>query len=440
MSKLELQREKDALALIERKLRLGLATNDELLKQLQKYENYVLENYEKNSDAYLTMLERRQSIHKRFADEQKREIDDISKQWSKSLRAFNNNTIDLSELKSEFADVNQILSDLRAEAEDPTEIDVIINRMTNEINNVETKHETQKSEVKFEFENAQTNLQDPQQAQLNAQLKALEDFYAKRREMLLEAGISETAIDEQIARERHQIEKAFQIARFETISNGMGKVLGDLAKSGVVSFKTAQALQIAQLLIETPAAAFAAYRSVVGIPFVGPALAPIAFATAIATGMTQIANIKKQKPPKAEKGGLLTGKSHSKGGIRIEAEGNEYITNKRRVAELGKGFFDFVNFAPLEKVKSAFANISIPTLNVPQMPKYAFESGGYVQSHISNINAVESKLDTLIDKVIDGFEMIDRKDLSVNIKSSLNSIKYIRDHNRALEEYNRKTK
>jgi hypothetical protein len=230
------------------------------------------------------------------------------------------------------------------------------------------------------------------------------------------------------------------MARFETISSGVGKVLGDLAKSGVVSFKTAQALQIAQLLIETPAAAFAAYRSVIGIPFVGPALAPVAFATAIATGMTQIANIKKQKPPKAELGGLLRGASHSQGGILIEAEGNEYITNKKRVTELGKGFFDFINFAPLNEIKKVFSNISIPHLNVPQMPKYTFETGGLVHNQNNNINAVESKLDTLIDKIIDGFEMMEKKDYNINIKSELNSIKYIREHKRALEEYNRKTK
>ena len=309
--------------------------------------------------------------------------------------------------------------------------------------NIEEKDTTQKAQVKFEFENAQTGLDDPMKAQLNAQIKALEDFYAKRREMLISAGIEETAIDEQMAKERLKIEKAFQKARFETISNGIGKVLGDLAKSGVVSFKTAQALQIAQLLIETPAAAFAAYRSVVGIPFVGPALAPVAFATAIATGMTQIANIKKQKPPKAERGGLsgmLTGKSHSQGGILIEAEGNEYITNKRRVAELGKSFFDFINFAPLEKVKSVFSNINIPHLNVPYLPNFAFSTGGYVPSQNSNLNALECKLETLIDKITDGFEKIEKKDFNINIKSHLNSIKYIREHNKALDEYKRKTK
>jgi len=278
---------------------------------------------------------------------------------------------------------------------------------------------------------------------MKAQLKALDDFYDKRREMLTQAGIEETAIDEQIAKERQAIEKAFQSARMQTIASATGKVLGDLAKSGIMSFEASKALQIAQLLIETPAAAFAAYRSLIGIPFVGPVLAPVAFATAMATGMTQIANIKKQKPPKAEKGGLtglLSGKSHSQGGILIEAEGNEYITNKRRVSELGKDFFDFINFAPLEKVKNAFSNINIPTLNIPTMPKFAYASGGYVSGNSYNFNSLENKIDVLINKTMDGFDTLNNKDYNINIKSHMSGIKYIREHNKALDEYYRKTK
>ena len=87
-----------------------------------------------------------------------------------------------------------------------------------------------------------------------------------------------------------------------------------------------------------------------------------------------------------------------------------------------------------------FANINIPHLNVPNMPKFAFESGGYIHTQNNSINALECKLDTLIDKISEGFEIMEKKDYNINIKSHLNSIKYIRDHNKALDEYNRKTK
>lgn len=61
--------------------------------------------------------------------------------------------------------------------------------------------------------------------------------------------------------------------------------------------------------------------------FVGLALS----AVALAMGMAQVANIKKQK---YADGGLLNGKSHKQGGIPvgntgIEVEGNEYVVNKK---------------------------------------------------------------------------------------------------------------
>jgi len=441
LEKLELQRIKDDVALTERKIQLGLATNDELRSQMIEYENYVREHYQDDEDAFISMLEKKQSVHKKFTDDAKKEIDGYSKQWSDVVKDFQSKEIDLSQLKSEFASISETLQRLKVESADPIAIDVIINKMTNELHTMETKDNTDKENAKFEFENRQLSSTDPEQARMQNQLKALDDYYAKRREMLISAGVEETVIDEQIARERGNIEQAYQTARMETIAGATSKILGDLAKSGVLSFETSKALQIAQLLIETPASAFAAYRSLVGIPIVGPALATAAFATAIATGMAQIANIKKQKPPKAEFGGLtglLRGRSHSQGGIIIEAEGDEYITNKKRVSELGKNFFDFINFAPLDQVKRAFSNISLPNLHIPTMPQYAYSTGGYVQATSPDFKGLESRFDTLIDQIVDGFDRLNSKDYNINIKSHMNGVKYIREHNRMQEEYNRR--
>ena len=65
-------------------------------------------------------------------------------------------------------------------------------------------------------------------------------------------------------------------------------------------------------------------------PFVPTGLAMAALATT--AGGVQIALIKKQKPKKYSEGGLLEGKSHAQGGIKVgnnvELEGHEYVTNK----------------------------------------------------------------------------------------------------------------
>ena len=74
--------------------------------------------------------------------------------------------------------------------------------------------------------------------------------------------------------------------------------------------------------------------------FVGLALS----AVALALGMAQVANIKKQK---YASGGLLKGKSHNQGGIPvgqtgIEVEGNEYIVNKKSTAK-NLPLIDYIN-------------------------------------------------------------------------------------------------
>ena len=66
-------------------------------------------------------------------------------------------------------------------------------------------------------------------------------------------------------------------------------------------------------------------------PFVPNGIAMAALATS--AGAVQIALIKKQKPKKYESGGVIEGKSHKDGGVKVlngraEVEGGEFITNK----------------------------------------------------------------------------------------------------------------
>jgi hypothetical protein len=64
------------------------------------------------------------------------------------------------------------------------------------------------------------------------------------------------------------------------------------AKKG---FQISKALSIASAAINTAEASIAAYKSVVGIPYVGPVLAPIAAGVAVAAGVAQIGLIAAQK-------------------------------------------------------------------------------------------------------------------------------------------------
>jgi hypothetical protein len=162
-------------------------------------------------------------------------------------------------------------------------------------------------------------------------------------------------------------------------------------------------------MIDTYASATAAYKAMAGIPIVGPGLAITAAAAAIGAGLANVAAIQATEPPKAETGGLLVGKSHNEGGILIEAEGDEYITAKDRVRALGRNLFDFLNFAPIEKVKLAFAGLPIPSVPIPQSIGSYYAAGGSV----SGRGSMDSIMDTIVSVVREEFNSL-RQSISDN--------------------------
>lgn len=78
------------------------------------------------------------------------------------------------------------------------------------------------------------------------------------------------------------------------------------------AFKKQQALQISETLVNTYQSAVAAYKALVGIVPIGPVLAPIAAAAAVAFGLSQVNLIKSQGAGFAE-GGLVPG--YARGGL-----------------------------------------------------------------------------------------------------------------------------
>lgn len=213
------------------------------------------------------------------------------------------------------------------------------------------------------------------------QLRAIDDYYAKQGQKLYEAGISQ----EEIIKQQNEAKKRLYVAAAFDMAAGVSGILGNMAgamdKESKAGFKAWKALSLAQAMIDALTSANAAYKSVVGIPIVGPGLAIAAAAAALAAGYANVREIEKIKYEKAEKGGYLQGPAHRDGGIVIEAEGDEYITAKERVKALGRRFFDFVNFAPLDEVRAALKGMVMPGIPIPDAPVYAYAGGGTVQGN-----------------------------------------------------------
>ena len=123
-----------------------------------------------------------------------------------------------------------------------------------------------------------------------------------------------------------------------------------------------------------------AYGSVVGIPIVGPALAVVAAAAAVAAGMIQIASIKKQAQAQQEgffSGGFTGGKSYKKeAGVVHEGE---WVANHKTVNNPAvRPVLDFLDMAQ--------KNNRVGSLTADDISRQLGQGGSAVVAPVVNVN------------------------------------------------------
>jgi len=231
------------------------------------------------------------------------------------------------------------------------------------------------------------------------QLLEVDKYYEKMKAKLLEAGYTEVEIERQKQETLNTLRTNHQLQ----VASGISKIFGDLAsaqdKDTERGFKLWKASAMAQGYVDTFSAAIGAYKSMVGIPVVGPGLAVAAAAAAMAAGIANIARISATKFEKKATGGILTGPSHVQGGILIEAEGDEYVTAKDRVKALGRSLFDFLNFAPLDQVRTALSGIPVPAVPLPANLGSYYAAGGHISSG-AGMNTLIDLIAALKDEIV----------------------------------------
>ena len=100
----------------------------------------------------------------------------------------------------------------------------------------------------------------------------------------------------------------------------------------------------------------------------------------------------------------------------IEAEGDEYVTAKDRVKALGKTLFDFLNFAPLDQVRTALSGIPVPTVPLPANLGSYYAAGGHISSGggmntlIDLIAAMKDEIVSLKPTVMDSKPIVGRQE------------------------------
>lgn len=122
--------------------------------------------------------------------------------------------------------------------------------------------------------------------------------------------------------------------REDNKNKALSSASDSLKKFSEIAGKQSQAgkaFAIAATLIDTYQSAIAAFKSLAGIPIVGPALGAVAAAAAVAMGLKNVAEIRKTEPAK-QLGGPILGNSHPDGGVNVNAEGGEYVVNKNSMS------------------------------------------------------------------------------------------------------------
>lgn len=365
---------------------------DEWTKRNELIKKYTEEDSEAQKNAYLAMhawdIEERFNILKQGREETIKTFEaEIS--YYENLEALGVDTY--TELKDVMTQYYEWAQEQLPAKEQALIEARISQRSADEARKIQ-EHEEELARVREEFADKDLDLAG---RTYDLQILALERYYERRKQTMIAAGITEEEIEEQKAAAIKKINEAKWAETGRGLSSMLGNMMSMLDQSSEREFAIWKGLAYAQAVVDALSATNAAFSSLSAI---NPILAAAAAAAAFTAGMVNAEKIRKTEfKPMAATGGFLRGPSHAQGGIDIEVEGGEYVAAKDRVRALGRGLFDFLNFAPLEQVKRALSGMPIPTVPLPDQPALAYAGGGMVSggglSHL--MEAILAKLDKL---------------------------------------------
>ena len=231
-----------------------------------------------------------------------------------------------------------------------------------------------------------TNLFRQQQLELQTrQQQELENLkkHTSEKEKIEElSNIHRLEQEKQLADQRMQIQDIV-LNNMKSSLSFMESAFGDAYEASgkkIKEFAIAQkGIAIVQTMISTYQAAQDAYRSLVGIPYVGPALAVAAAAAAIAAGLARVAVIKSQS---FALGGKVEGFSPSPTSDNIVARltAGEYVQPVAAVKKYGSAFMDSVRSLtfPKNAADAIVSQMKVPNIPGRALGGLAFAEGGAV--------------------------------------------------------------
>jgi len=162
-----------------------------------------------------------------------------------------------------------------------------------------SEQKTNQVGLEKELSETQNQLRAEGLAGMERELEELQTSYDEKVEMARKAGVDITAITELYEKEQAKIKKEYNTdaVKFSDMSGKQQRKIasdtaGNMANILGKETEAGKAFAITQATIDTYGAAQASYKSMSGIPVVGPALGAIAAAAAIAGGLANVASIR----------------------------------------------------------------------------------------------------------------------------------------------------
>ena len=180
-----------------------------------------------------------------------------------------------------------------------------------------------------------------------SEIEQLTNFYNQRKQIIIDSEVlteqEKNAAIEKLEQERSNIQRQAEIERWKQSLETTQTFLSDIETAsklfGERGAKIAKAAAIANATIDTARNAILAYQRGLEIPVIGPYVAPVFAAAAIAAGGAQIAQIKSQSVGNYASGGIIPGSSFAGDNLTANVNSAEMILNRQQQARL----FDIAN-------------------------------------------------------------------------------------------------
>lgn len=142
-----------------------------------------------------------------------------------------------------------------------------------------------------EYTEALVKIEADRLANIEEGVRSQEEVEQRAREARLKADREFARRSIAIEREAASAKRTIAIQQLDAVSGVLAQGAEIAEAFGERGFKVYKALKTAEALISIPSSALKAYEATVGIPYVGPVLAPVAAGVATAAGLVQLAQI-----------------------------------------------------------------------------------------------------------------------------------------------------